>query len=393
MLAGAYAMESYAPAGTPRIVAMWGTASGGGAEAAEVVGVRPSVLHALRSRAPNDSGWTTAFRVIVEAGPLSTPLVIGRYAVQNNRIRFEPRFPFAPGVEYRVELDWRQLEALAGIASEGAGRPLVTHRFTVPAATPARTTRVVAVHPTVDRVPSNLLRWYVEFSAPMEPGTAHEHVRLLDEAGRPVENAFLRVEEELWDPARRRLTLLFDPGRVKQGVRTNLEMGAPLVVGHRYRLAVDAAWRDAAGATLASGFDKEFDVGSSDRTSPDPSRWTLTVPRAGSMDPLRVAFGEALDHALAQRMVAVTQGPRSSVDGRVELADGDSVWSFFPATAWRAGVYVLGVDAALEDLAGNSVARIFDADRHRGAPPTESGAPAGASRAVEFRIAAVKIGL
>jgi hypothetical protein len=391
MLAGAYAMESYAPAGTPRIVALWGTASGAG-DAVEVVGVRPAVLRAVRSRAANDSGWTTAFRVIVEAGPESTPSVIGRYAVRNDRIRFEPRFPFASGVEYRVEVDARQLETLASIASEGTA-PLVTNRFTVPAATPARTTHVVAVHPTLDRVPSNLLRWYVEFSAPMEPGTAHEHVRLLDEAGRPVEHAFLRVEEELWDPARRRLTLLFDPGRVKQGVRTNLEMGAPLVVGHRYRLAIDAGWRDAAGATLASGFDKEFDVGSSDRRSPDPSRWTLTVPRAGTVEPLRVAFGEALDHALAQRMVAVMQGRGSGVEGRVELADGDSVWSFFPTTGWRAGVYVLRVEAALEDLAGNNVARVFDADRRAGAPPAEVGAQAGAPRAVTFRVAAVKIGL
>ena len=388
MLAGAYAMGAYARADAPRVVAMWGTASAGRAvDAVEVVGIRAAVLHELRSRAANDTGLGTALRVAVEHGSSAqrTPQVIGRYVVRRDRIRFEPRFPFAPGVGYWVEFDSRKLEALAGIASE-SGAPLLTHRFTVPAATPARTTRVVAVHPTVERVPSNLLRWYVEFSAPMEPGRAHEYVRLLDESGRPVEHAFLRVDEELWDPTRRRLTLLFDPGRVKQGVRTNLEMGAPLVIGHRYRLAIDAAWRDAAGARLASGFAKEFDVGSPDRASPDPARWRLTVPRSGTLEPLRVAFNEALDHALAQRMVTV-EGRRSSVEGRVELADGDSVWTFFPTTAWGAGVYILRVDAALEDVAGNSVARVFDADRRRGTPAAEIGAGAGASRTVEFRVA------
>jgi hypothetical protein len=60
---------------------------------------------------------------------------------------------------------------------------------------------------------------------------------------------------------------------------------------------------------------------------------------------------------------------------------------------WRAGVYVLRVEAALEDLAGNNVARVFDADRRAGAPPAEVGAQAGAPRAVTFRVAAVKIGL
>jgi hypothetical protein len=173
---------------------------------------------------------------------------------------------------------------------------------------------------------------------------------------------------------------------VKQGVRTNLEMGAPLVAGHRYRLVVDAAWVDAAGAALASGFEKEFDVASSDRTSPDPARWRLTVPHAGTREPLRVALREALDHALAQRMVTV-EGRGSTIRGQVELAAGDSVWTFVPAAAWSADVYRLRVDPALEDLAGNSVARIFDADRRRGAPAAEAARRREALRTIEFRVA------
>jgi hypothetical protein len=241
------------------------------------------------------------------------------------------------------------------------------------------------VHPTADRLPSNLLRWYVEFSAPMEPGTAHEHVRLIDEAGRPVEHAFLRVDEELWDRERRRLTLLFDPGRVKRGVKTNLEMGRPLIAGHRYRLVIDAAWRDATGAGLASGFDKEFDVSRFDGASPDPARWRVSAPRAGTSDPLQVGLGEPLDHALALRMVRVETRGRV-VEGRVGLAPGDSVWTFIPAQTWDAGEYVLRVDSALEDLAGNSVARVFDADRARGTESAEESARAGQSRTVAFRV-------
>jgi hypothetical protein len=287
-------------------------------------------------------------------------------------------------VPYRVEFDGRALEALAGIES-GAATSRLTHRFAIPTVTPRPTTHVVAVHPSVDRVPSNMLRWYVEFSSAMGPGAMHEHVRLLDETGRPVEGAFLRVDEELWDHGRKRLTLLFDPGRVKRGVRANLEMGAPLVAGHRYRLVIDAAWRDAAGAPLASGFDKEFDAVAADERSPDPARWRLAVPRAGTVEPLRVAFGEAVDHALARRMLSIERGA-SRIEGRVDLTAGDTMWTFVPAAAWKSGVYVLRVDAALEDLAGNSVARVFDADRRRGAPSAEEAARAGASRTLEFRV-------
>ena len=390
MLAGAYAMGAYVPAGVPRVVTMWGTENGRRADAVEIVGVRARVLRGARARAATDTVWAAALRVLVEQsspGP-QLPQVIGRYLVLDDRIRFEPRFPFAAGVDYRVEFEPQRLEQMAGLGAASAV-PRVTHRFSVPAAVKARTTRVVAVHPSLDRVPSNMLRWYVEFSSAMEPGTAHEHVQLLDEAGRPVEDAFLRVDEELWDNDRRRLTLLFDPGRVKRGVRTNLEMSAPLVAGHRYRLVIDATWRDASGAALASGFDKEFDVGPFDGASPDPARWELTAPDAGTREPLRVRFTEALDHALAGRMVTVEGGGRS-VEGKVALAHGDSTWAFVPEAPWKAGTYFLRVDAALEDLAGNSVARVFDADRQRGAPPAEEGARRGAWRTVAFRVGGVK---
>src|SRR4029450_9861973 len=113
-------------------------------------------------------------------------------------------------------------------------------------------------------------------------GTALQHVHLMDEAGREVPGAFLALDQELWDPERRRLTLLFDPGRVKRGVRTNVESGAPLVAGRRYRLAIDDGWTDGNGAQLASGFEHAFDVGEADRRSPDPNRWRLTRPSPGT---------------------------------------------------------------------------------------------------------------
>ena len=387
MLVGAYAMEAYAPAGAARIVATWGPGpDGAAADAVEIFGIRPAVLRGVRTRAPSEAGWTAAIRVVVDngSGGSPTPQVIGQYSVLRDRIRFEPRFPFAPGVGYRVDVETRQLDAFAGLAP-AAGEPArLTHQFSLPTARIDRTTRVLVVHPAIDRVPSNMLRWYVEFSSPMEPGSAHEHVHLLDETGRPVEDAFLRVDEELWDPQRRRLTLLFDPGRVKRGVRANLEMGSPLIEGHRYRLVIDPAWQDARGAALASGYDREFDVSRADRESPDPARWTVAAPAAGSREPLRLSFGEPLDHALVARMLSV-ESDSGPVSGNVATSSGDSVWTFTPASPWRAGTYRVRVDAALEDIAGNSVARVFDADRARGAPPIENTERAGAPRSVAFR--------
>ena len=223
-------------------------------------------------------------------------------------------------------------------------------------------TRVVAVYAGGGDVPSNLLRMYVQFSAPMQPGTAHQNVHLFDSNGQEVENAFLELREELWTPDRRYLTLLFDPGRVKRGIRSNDEMGAPLVAGQRYRLVIDPAWRDARNRPLGAAYVEELRVAGFDSVMPDPSRWSVSSPRAHSRDTLRVGFGESLDHALALRMIVVVDSAGMLIPGVASLIAADRGWTFVPARGWRNGAR-LRVDGALEDLAGNSVVRPFDVDR------------------------------
>jgi hypothetical protein len=233
-------------------------------------------------------------------------------------------------------------------------------------------THVVAVYAGGGDVPSNLLRMYVEFSAPMEPGAAYQNIRLVDGEGREVEDAFLELREELWSPDQRRLTLLFDPGRVKRGIRSNVEMGAPLVAGHRYRLVIDSTWRDARNRPLAAPYVQELRVAGFDSVSPDPSRWSISSPRGDARDTLRVAFGEPLDHALAMRMISIVDARGARIPGLVRLSPDDRTWSFVPATVWPRDAR-LRVEPALEDLAGNNLLRLFDTDRLRaGAAPAQA---------------------
>mgnify|MGYP003346898067 CR=1 FL=1 len=103
----------------------------------------------------------------------------------------------------------------------------------VPPVPPERaTTLVTQIYPSADVLPENTLKFYVHFSAPMSRGHSYDHIRLLDEANRPVELAFLELAEELWSPDMLRLTLLMDPGRIKRGDYTLLvAFGAGLTYG------------------------------------------------------------------------------------------------------------------------------------------------------------------
>ena len=118
---------------------------------------------------------------------------------------FRPRFPLQPGLRYRAVL-----------GKSGDGQPLVRF-FDLPTEHIEPMTHVRAVYPSADLLPENLLKFYLHFSAPMSRGEVYRRTRLLDGSGKSVEMAFLELEQELWDAEGKRLTILFDPGRIKRG--------------------------------------------------------------------------------------------------------------------------------------------------------------------------------
>jgi hypothetical protein len=203
-------------------------------------------------------------------------------------------------------------------------------------------------------LPENLLKFYIEFSAPMSFGQAYEHLKLLDEKGKPLDLPFLELGEELWDPRGMRFTLLFDPGRIKNGLKPREELGPVLEAGKSYTFVIEPGWKDASGRPLKTGFRKSFRAGPADTTPPDPATWRLDLPSADTMGPL--------DRALLGRVLVVVDGANRPIAGNVAVTAEETSWSFTPEIAWRRGVFSVLVDRNLEDLAGNSIGRPFEVD-------------------------------
>lgn len=218
-------------------------------------------------------------------------------------------------------------------------------------------TSVVRVYPTADVLPANQLKLYIEFSAPMSRGEAAKRVRLFESGGKLVEMPFVDIDEELWDREQKRLTLLFDPGRIKRGVLPERELGGALEPGKEYELVIDRQWPDAKGQPLAAGHRKKFRAREADRTPIDPRTWTVVAPRVATRDPLIVKFGEPLDAAVMLRRISV---PR--VRGEAAARNRETEWHFVPDEPWAEGDYEILADKVLEDLAGNKIGRPFDVD-------------------------------
>jgi hypothetical protein len=220
---------------------------------------------------------------------------------------------------------------------------------------------VVSVTPSAALWPENVLRFYVTFSAPMRMGVAWDHVRMLDASGAPMGGVFVEIEQELWDPQGRRLTVLFDPGRIKRGLVDHINEGPPLTEGETCVLEIDAFWRDAEGGLLTVPVRKTIRIGPVLRRPIDPSEWRLTRP-AQPTDPLIVDFPRPLDAALALRALSVRQG-EARLAGEAELEREETRLIFTPGHPWNPGRYALRADAVLEDIAGNRIGRPFDIDR------------------------------
>jgi len=292
-------------------------------------------------------GWEGVLTVRAGDEP-SAPLMLGEYKQDGGALVFTPRFAPAPGV------------ALHASFTPRPGAEPLTASFGEPARALAPTTRVTHIYPTTDEWPANTLKMYVEFSGPMARGEAYAHVRILDDKGAVIEGPFVEISEELWDPAGKRVTLLFDPGRIKRGLVDNETSGPPLMPGRTVTIEIDPSWRDATGAPLMEKVTKTIRATDALRQAIDVKLWRVTPPTAPG-DAVMVSFDRPLDHALASRAISVSKNG-SPVAGEISLEKNETELRFTPSAPWRAGAYTIKVDGVIEDLAGNRPGKLFDVD-------------------------------
>jgi hypothetical protein len=347
-----------------------------GTDVIEVTGLDATGLAAWAKDNPSESRWRDL--LYVEVGSSPTPLA-GRYDVDSGVLRFTPRYPLLASQVYRGYLRHTRLPG-----STASYPPMVVMALKLPRPADVPPPVIVRVYPTADKLPENLLKFYIHFSAPMQRGDVYDYIKLFDENGKQVFKPFLEVGEELWDPAGKRLTLLLDPGRVKQGLKPREEFGPVLESGHEYTLLIEpevrdatgrvsSQWCDAYGSQLTGPHRIRFRAVPPETRPIEPAEWSMSAPPAGTRKPLSIDLKRPLDHALLHRVVRVVTADGKPVEGDVKLGEYETTWHFTPRANWAAGEYVLEAESILEDLAGNRIGRSFEVDEtgpQRDDPPT-----------------------
>lgn len=332
------------------------------AKAIRIAGLSKDALERWESSKLTLSQWQSAFRITVaddgEAENKMLPNVLGTYRIANAGLEFEPRFPLAPGTPYRVTFDPNLIA--------NSERPVAVIRKTLVIPKPdAPAVKIATVYPSADLIPQNTLRMYLQFSGPMSGGDIYKYITLTKSDGTPVIKPFIEIDEELWNPTATRLTLLFDPGRIKHGLKSREEAGPNLEAGQTYTLTIAKDWKDANGRPMAETFKKTFRAGPINDTPVQPDDWKVTSPASNGRTPLAIQFPKSLDRFLAERMISLLDQQKKSVEGTVAIAERETKWTFTPAQPWQAGTYSIRVDTSLEDICGNRVGSPFEIDVFR----------------------------
>ena len=202
----------------------------------------------------------------------------------------------------------------------------------------------VAVQPSGPEVPANLLRISLVFAQPVgEPVLPRLELRQAN--GNVIDKPFL--EQELWSPSGKILTVLLHPGRVKSGLIAHDTVGPVL---HADGLVV---------LTLDGQEIKRWKVGSDNHDGPRPNGWTVGSVLAGTREPLVVELDAPIDGRDVDYL-AVANSSNRRIQGRARLEVGEKRWTFTPDAPWTELRYTLAVFGNLEDASGNRLNGHFE---------------------------------
>lgn len=268
--------------------------------------------------------------------------VLGNFERISGDIQFLPLIHLTRGVSYQI-----------------FNNDVLYAEIQVPIGEQDGSARVLNIFPKVAEWPANILKGYIEFSEPMGELPSKNFLSICNEKGEALEDVFLELNPDLWNPNQTVLTFWFNPGRIKRGLNPNLEKGNPLATNQKYTIKIKDTWLTKKGTPLKDPFSFSFITGEPDRKQLQVIDWIIEYPKQRSTDPIIVRFNKSLDYFLLKDCFDIINEKGLDVPTTQTInMDGTSV-AFIPQTPWGENL-AIKIKTKLEDLAGNNLIRPFD---------------------------------
>ncbi|MCH2032843.1 MAG: hypothetical protein MK202_04900 [Tenacibaculum sp.] len=271
--------------------------------------------------------------------------IIGNINRQGDRLIFSPLLPFQVETNYTVVFNNTYYE------------------FSIPLESNYKILSVQNLYPNSSELPSNLLKWYVEFSKPVNPTNIYDHISLIDNrTQKKVDRALLPLETPLLSNDGKLITLWVEPGRQKRDLGPNKRLGKVLEIGESYTLKIDGNLKDAKGIPMKSDFRFTFKVSEADRTQPNINNWKFDLPNPKTKDALIIHLSDNLDYGSLSNNLKIYDNENKHIEGVFTIDSNNKKVMFSPFNKWKSISYVLKCNKLIEDVAGNNLERLFDRD-------------------------------
>lgn len=271
--------------------------------------------------------------------------VLGDLVQTPKQLRFIPLLPFQKNSEYTLIYNSS------------------VYPFKIALDTSYAHVQVETIYPNSTVLPSNFLKWYIQFSKPINPSKIYDHIHLIDKSdSTKVDRALLPLETPLLSDDEMLLTLWIEPGRQKRELGPNKQLGEVLTAGNSYTLVIDQGLKDHQGIAMNESFTHSFTVEPADRIQPTVTSWKLQLPKAQTKDPLLIHFQEFLDYGSLQNSLHIQDASGNKVKGTFIIDTNKKTARFIPLLNWNKGTYKLLSKSIIEDISGNNLERLFDRD-------------------------------
>lgn len=273
--------------------------------------------------------------------------LLGTYSQNRSMLKFVPQYDLGKGLEFEVQFY--------------ASKDTIRKRFTIVTeknnSTPL--SEVTGFFPITDKIPANILLFYVQFSQLMtDEILAWKEVKILDDQGKertmPWRNKSYWVNNTI-------LVLMIHPAYVKRGIESFKENGELFTIGKQFTIVVTTGIKDALGRSIKKEFSKKFTIIEEDRKIPEIQYQNFTIPKVNSKQALTLKFSEGMDYVSILTSVKLyNKETGTALPGKMNYTANDSTWNFVPENKWQNTTYEVRFEKTVADFANNHLHRLFE---------------------------------
>ena len=276
-----------------------------------------------------------------------TPL-LGSYSYVKDTIFFEPQFELGEGLTFNVNFSYKNNTIKKTYKTKSVDNSI------------NQKTDIQEIYPRNNKIPKNILIFYVEFSAPMtEDESAYRYVNLLDENKKVIPHVWYNKARWISDKV---MTLMIHPGRVKKDISYYDNLGEIFTVGKKYYLEITDRIKPLNSKSKLISFTKEFEITNPINTCPKFIEDKLQIPKRNTSDKLKIVFDRPIDIFSAQIGISVYNYKSDKiVEGKIIAGPDDTEWYFMPDQPWTEKKYTLILNKYISDPSGNSLNKPFEA--------------------------------